>query len=129
MRAANYYFQHLDQKVQVVVVSDATANQQTASSGLLGNLSNPAASQQQATDIAVPLAASEISDDELDELLQGGGPEDFDLGALKPLQPCGPIQTPQPPQVWSLVCCCLCWIYLYVCHVLSATPLHGRLHS
>lgn len=107
MRAANYYFQHLDKKVQVVVVSDATAHHHTVSSGLPGNLPQPAASQQQATDTAVPPAAIETSDDELDQLLHGGGPEDFDLDALKPLQSCGPEQ-PQSPQVRSLVCCCLC---------------------
>lgn len=100
MRAANYYFQHLDKKVQVVVVSDATANQQTASPG---SLSKAAASQQQATDTAVPLSGTETSDDELDKLLQSGGPGHFDIGALKPLQLCGPQQTPQTPQVWSLV--------------------------
>ena len=105
MRAAKYYFQHLDKQVQVVVVSDATANQHTDSSGLPGNLSKPAASQQQATDTALPLAAIETSDDELDKLLQGG-PEDFDLGALKPLQ--SSLHRTQPSQVRSLMCCDLC---------------------
>lgn len=95
MRAADYYFQHLDRKVQVVVVSDA---------GLSGNPLSPAAPQQQATDTAETLAAINTSDDELDQLLQGGGPEDFDLGALQPLQSCDPQQTPQPHQVWFLVC-------------------------
>lgn len=95
MRAADYYFQHLDRKVQVVVVSDAS---------LSGNPLNPAAPQQQATDTAASLPAINTSDDELDQLLQGGGPEDFDIGALQPLQSCNPQRTPQPPQVWSLVC-------------------------
>ena len=107
MRAANYYFQHLDKKVQIVVVSDATANQQTSSSGLPGNLSKPAALHQQGIDTAVPLGAIETSDDELDKLLQGGS-QDFDLDALKPVQLSNPQQTPQRPQVQSLVCCCLC---------------------
>lgn len=97
MRAADYYFQHLDRKVQVVVVSDAN---------LSGNPLNPTAPQQQSTDTAVPLAATNTADDELDQLLQGGGPEDFDLGGLQPLQSCN-------PQVWSLVCCGLCCTYLY----------------
>lgn len=110
MRAANYYFQHLDKQVQVVVVSDATTNQQTASGGMVGHLSKPVASKQQATDSAVPLATIGTSDDdELDKLLQGGGPEDFDVGALRPLQSCSPVETPQTPHVWCLVCYCLCW--------------------
>ena len=106
MRAANYYFQHLDCKVPVILLSDSNPQPQHApeadrqlSTLLLDSKPDP----QHATEAdghlsalqpphSVPSAAYteyndkgyEISDAELDALLAGGVSDDFSLDALKP---------------------------------------------
>lgn len=121
MRAANYYFQHLDRKVRVVVVSDATANQQTTSGGSPSKLSQPAAPQPQAT---LTSTAAENPDDELDKLLLGEGPEDFDLDALKALQSCTPQKATHTPQVLT----CSLLLSLLDIPVHSTSLRHAPLH-
>lgn len=106
MRAANYYLQHLDHKVQVIVVSDVAARQQPAFSGTPSNHSRPVPEGQRVPDTSTLHAAHVNSDDELDQLLQSGGPEDFDLGAPAPAHSCTHVQTSQGSQVGLTVVCC-----------------------
>ena len=99
MRAANYYFQHLDQKVPVVVVSDAEATQHAVSNGTSATSTKSAAVQRPDRHTAPAPAAAEYADDELDKLLNSEGLDSFDLQACKPEQPHMHLQTQQIQQV------------------------------
>ena len=97
MRAANYYFEHLDQKVQIVVVSDTFSPRKTATKSTPATPAKPVA-QQQASTAADQHAAD--ADAELDKLLSVHGPGDFDLEALMPQHV---PQTQPKTQVTTLV--------------------------
>ena len=99
MRAANYYFQHLDQKVPVVVVSDAQATQDAVPNGTPATSSTLAAVQQQGRDTALTQANVGDVVDELDKLLDSEGLDSFDLQALKPEQLHTHSQSQQTQQV------------------------------
>ena len=90
MRAANYYLQHLDCKLAVILLSDAAVTQQSPSTA---NTTRPrsdipyTAQQVQTNSHKGPQNLSALDDgmgdDELDSLLQEGLTDDFNLGSLQ----------------------------------------------
>ena len=115
MRAADYYFQHLDQKVQVVVVSNSLADQHSASDNIPQQLSKPATAQQHSSATPSLHPAVTSIDEELDKLLLSGGTEDFEVEALRPVQPQASSPTTPSRQV-SPHAVPLC-LYLRLSHI------------
>ena len=83
MHAANYYFQHLDCKIPIILISDVGDKQ--SHSGITAQPYLPqkaqptaAAAYQEHND-----SGYEITDDELDNLLQQGSSDDFNIDALQ----------------------------------------------
>lgn len=89
MRAADYYFQHLDCKLPIIVLSDSAtkAQQPSNTTGSIPQSEFTTTPQQgqpnTGPDVLPSAITNGIGDDELDSLLQGGSTDDFNLEALQ----------------------------------------------
>lgn len=88
MRAADYYFQHLDRRIPIILLSDSTPNPgQSGDIRIRPDRPLPTMSHTQPNQEAASgqhsAAGHGMGDEQLDSLLQSGSPDDFILEALQ----------------------------------------------